>query len=143
MAKHFIEKSIFISASVDRVWEILTSAHFVHEWSQCFGVAVHPETDWNKGSEIIWKDDAGKTSARGIVTAHEGHQLLRIAFEDVVSSVTPILPGKYSETYRIMPDGNHTFLSFYGGEVSKEDQEHHAPLWDKALREMKRLAEEK
>ncbi len=143
MPKYFIEKSILISASVDKVWDILTSAESVHEWSQCFGVAVHPETDWNMGSVIIWKDDNGKIRARGIVTAHEGHQLLRIAFEDAVSVVYPILPGKYSETYRLLEDGNHTFLSFYGGEVSKEDQAHHAPLWDKALKEMKKLAEEK
>jgi uncharacterized protein YndB with AHSA1/START domain len=142
MSKFYIEKSILISASVDKVWDVLTSAAFVHEWSQCFGVAVHPETDWDKGSEIVWKDDNGKPSARGLVTAHEGHQLLRIAFEDHVSSVKPIVPGKYSETYRLLEDGNHTFLSFYGGELSQEDHDHHTPLWDKALSEIKKLSEQ-
>ncbi len=142
MPKFFIETSVLIHAHPDKVWNVLTLPEFVHQWAQAFGEGVYPETDWQMGSEVLWKDKEGNTGARGVVATREEHALLRVAYEDVVSGVSPIVAGKYSETYRLLADGNHTFFSLYAGKLTEEDRTHHRPLWDKALAMIKALAEQ-
>lgn len=140
MTKFFIEKSIIIQASPAEVWKVLTTPDLVNTWSREFGDGIHAEADWQLGGELLWKDKEGNTLTRGLIVSWEPGTLLRIAFEDVLSRVSPLLPGVYSETYRLLDDNGNTFLSVYAGKLHLDGRDHHAPLWDKALAKIKELA---
>ena len=139
MPKFFIEKSLIIHAKPEQVWKVLTTPELVNEWSHEFGDGIHAEADWQLGGELFWKSADGTVLTRGLIVSWEPGTLLRVAFEDVLSRVTPLLPGVYSETYRLLEDNGNTFLSVYAGKLHLDDRDHHAPLWDKALAKMKEL----
>lgn len=81
----FVDKSVEIKAPVSRVWEVLTSEKYTALWAPEFmnGAPFHIESTWKVGEDVLWKDEHGKTTVKGTVTALEFGELLRFTVFDV------------------------------------------------------------
>lgn len=136
-----IKKSIEVNASSDKLWDILVNPINTKQWGNEFGEGAYVETDWAKGSEVLWKDKEGNVGAKGIVEINEHASLLKIVFYDDVNSTPPTSTGKYSESYALSEQDGKSIISIEAGLLSVKDCETHSPLWDKAIVKMKELAE--
>ena len=65
---HFASFNMEISAGKDRVWEVLTSTDFADQiWHILYPNAT-VISDWQRHSEVLVRDDSGKTQKIGTVT---------------------------------------------------------------------------
>lgn len=138
-----IHTSIEINASAEEVWEVLTAPDYTKQWANEFGKGTYVETNWQIGTEVLWKDKGGNIGAKGKVEQHEYPSTLKIAFFDDVNSSISSPTGAYSENYLISKQGDKVTLSIEAGLLPQKDLPTHLPLWDKAIVRMKELAEEK
>jgi hypothetical protein len=70
MSKLFVDKSIDVNASSQRVWDVLTLRQHTAEWASEFsagGPGLYIESGWDLGSPVLWKDKKGMS--QGTVTA--------------------------------------------------------------------------
>lgn len=136
-----IKRSIEINAPAAKVWDVLVNPDYTKQWASEFSDGTYVETDWQKGSDVVWKTKEGTVGAKGIVQINNANALLKVAFYDDVdaSPATPV--GPYSEIYALSPTGDQTILAVESGPLSLKDNLAHAPLWDKAIEKIKRLAE--
>ena len=50
---------ILINAPREKVWNILWTDSTYRAWTSVFGEGSHAETDWNKGSKVLFLNDKG------------------------------------------------------------------------------------
>jgi uncharacterized protein YndB with AHSA1/START domain len=132
-----IEKSIEIDAPIEKVYEVLTNPKLVRGWANAFSEGTYAETDWQPGSTIEWKDKNGYLGAKGVVMENEPPRRITVAYYDDVKDGPPNQPGQYKEVYLVQPGQ----LNIKAGTLSEGDIKVHEPLWDKAIRLIKELAE--
>lgn len=148
MTKLFVDKSVEIHASVQRVWDILTSPVLTVEWASEFtrgGPKLHLESDWTVGSRVTWKDKRGRVMVDGNVTAAVPQSLLRYTVFDVEGPKPAIDPEDGIEFKLTERDGN-TVLWVAQGDFSKmpdgaKYRDLSADIWERALARIKRMAE--
>ncbi|MFC6101053.1 SRPBCC family protein [Olivibacter domesticus] len=137
-----VSKSISIKASAQSVWNILL--HPNNQWGQAFGEGAFIETDWQKGSPVIWKDIEGNIGANGIVMVNNINDYLQVGFYDEVNPPQGTPLGSYVEKFKITEnEANECILHIEAGLLSKKDVSFHSQMWDKALEIMKTLSEKK
>lgn len=137
-----LKKKVTIKAPAEKVWNVLVSPDLVKQWATAFSEGSYVETDWKKGSSVVWKDKEGAVGASGVVTIHLPNMLLKIDFYDDVNARPPsAAPGDYSETYILQPVNGKTELTIYAGLLAVKHTKEHSPLWDKALDLIKSIAE--
>lgn len=138
-----IRKTISINAAAGRVWEVLLDPRFTKEWGGEFMAGCYVESDWEHGSEVVWKDKDGTPFVRGVVSDMEPEALLRVAFYDDLDSRPPEPPGEFTETYELSEEDGQTVLSVTTemGPVDKDTVDKASALWDKAMLKIKQLAE--
>src|SRR3954471_13290365 len=93
MSPLFVDKTIEINAPAPKVWHVLTGRKQTAEWAAEFsagGPKSHPESDWNLGSPVEWKSDAGEVVVEGNVMAREPNRLLRFTAFDTSMPKPPI-----------------------------------------------------
>lgn len=135
-----ITKILEASISPDILWNILTSTEHIIQWASGFGEGTTVDSNFQKGSEVFWKDGEGNVGAKGIVTEREETSKLTISyFDDIDASKNDAL-GDYKERYTIH-GGATTLLTVNAGPLAKKYVKTHDPLWDKALAKIKQLAE--
>jgi uncharacterized protein YndB with AHSA1/START domain len=137
----FIQKSIKVQASVATVWDVLLNPAYTRQWGNAFGEGVYVETDWTKGSEVLWKDKEGEVGAKGVVAVNEPHSLLKVSFYDEVDSTPPAPTGEYAESYALTEKDGISMLSVEAGPLAVKHIKIHSPLWEQALEKIKALAE--
>ena len=144
--KNFIEttsikRSIEINASALKVWQVLVNTDYIKQWASAFSEGTYVETDWKKGSEVLWKTKEGEVGAKGVVEINDAASLLKVVFYEDTNSDRSATPGPYSEVYSLSGSENKTILSVEAGPLSFKDNAVHAPLWDKAIAKIKTLSE--
>jgi uncharacterized protein YndB with AHSA1/START domain len=146
MLKEFVEqgtikKHVEVNATADKLWEVLTAPQYVSQWANAFGEGTYVETDWQKSSEVLWKDKDGNVGARGTVEMSDKGSLLKVLFPDEQESERTARP--YTETYAMSDDDKgRATLSINAGPLALKHMKEHEPLWDKAIAKIKELAEQ-
>lgn len=141
LEKTKIRKQVTIQAPAHSVWQVLTDTTMVKQWASAFSEGAYVESTWQKDAEVIWKDKDGNIGTKGKVTANEpGAQLAVFFYDDVNADLSAPL-GAYYEKYLLTENGNETLLKIEAGPLAFPDAATMSPLWDKALEQMKALAE--
>jgi uncharacterized protein YndB with AHSA1/START domain len=150
MEKLFIEKSIEIDASVEKVWKTLTDYEFTKQWVEegwgKIGVAMNVYSDWKPGSEVLWKKENGTLLVNGNVTKLNPYKLLRFTVFDVNSKEKFIAEEEDGITYTFDEQKGNTILTvrqgnFAGIKEGKKNYEHTKKVWDAVLPKIKELTE--
>ena len=142
MDKQTIHKTVLVTASASKVWEVLIDPTLIKQWGNAFSEGTYVETDWSLGSEVVWKDAEGVVGAKGIVEINQKASLLKVAFYDEIDSKPPTPTGEYSEIFRLSERGDKTLLTIEAGPLEEKFISMHSPLWEKAVLKIKALAEE-
>lgn len=141
-----IRKGIDISASKERVWQVLTDEAYTRRWYAEFSEGTYADTDWSLGSKAVFKDSKGSGLVAKIV-ANKPAELLSMQFqgmvidgvEDCESDLAKALQAGH-ETYHLSGDDVSTRLSIEC-DSDPDSFEMMSASWDKALQRIKRLAE--
>jgi uncharacterized protein YndB with AHSA1/START domain len=135
-----ITKTISFNANKTRVWDMLTDHEQVKRWANAFSEGTYVETDWQKGSDVIWKDKEGNVGAKGSVeTIMHASQLKVVFTDDSVNSSDPL--HTYFETYKLAEKDGHTEMIAEAGPLRKKHIEMMESMWDNAIRIMKEVVE--
>ncbi len=140
--KDVIRRGITINADREKVWEILLDKDAVKSWIAAFGEGTHVDTTWQKGAEVLWKDKEGNVGAKGIVAENITGRLLKVAFFDEIETKKDTPLGEYYESFTLTTVGGKTQLKTEAGLLPLKHVKIHAPLWDKAIENIKTLAEQ-
>ncbi len=54
------EFKISINAPKEKVWDVLWNDPFYRAWTSVFAEGSHAETDWKKGSKVLFLDNKGR-----------------------------------------------------------------------------------
>ena len=141
MSGHIIQKSVSISTSPQKVWQLLTNPSLIGEWASAFSEGTYVESDFHAGSSVVWRTKDGEPGAVGKVTQRKDEQLLEISYYDDVNPDLNDQPGVYKETYSLSTSKDNTILSIKAGPLAGEHYKAHEPLWTNALEKMKAFAE--
>jgi uncharacterized protein YndB with AHSA1/START domain len=137
-----LKKQISIKAPADKVWNALVNKDHVKQWATAFSDGIYVETDWKKGSAVVWKAKDGTVGASGVVVINTPNSLLKVDFYDDVHAGPPSgITGEYSETFILQPADGKTELTIYSGLLAVKHTKEHSPMWDKALALLKAIAE--
>ena len=142
MREYFIEKSVEISAPASKVWEVLVNPEWLKQWASAFAEGTYAESDWEKGSEVSWKDKDGNTGAKGVVIDNDPPKELKIAFYDDVNAGQDSTPGAYTEKFLLSQTESITTLSIVAGPLPEAHYKAHVKLWQQAIEKIKVLGED-
>ncbi|HLO27818.1 MAG TPA: SRPBCC domain-containing protein [Anaerolineales bacterium] len=147
MSRLFVDKTIEIHASPDKVWEVLTRREYTRQWASKFngGSPFYIESDWEMGSPVFWKDSDGNVIVEGNVTALEPNKLLRFTVFDVRGEKPPVTEED-GITYKLSERRGQTDLQVLQGNFSamtdgEKYREMSAEVWEHVLPIMKELSE--
>ncbi len=145
--KLYVEKAIEINAPLFRVWETLTKPELTAHWAPEFngGSPFQIESDWQPGSQVVWKGKDGKVMVEGNVTALEPNKFLRFTVFDVRSE-RPLAKEDDGITYKLTEKDGKTTLWVSQGDFSamaegEKYRDLSAAVWDRVLPKVKHLAE--
>jgi uncharacterized protein YndB with AHSA1/START domain len=131
-----IVKTIDVNVSSEQLWQILVSVDAVTQWAQGFSGGTTVETDFKKGSTVVWKDSTGAVGAKGTVAERiENKKLVLVYPEDGHSS-----SEDYKEDYEITSKNGKTTLTVKAGPLAKKYVKEHEPLWDEVMVKIKEMA---
>lgn len=141
-----IEKSIYINAPKERVWNIMLSDDTYKTWTAPFSEGSAVETDWKEGSKVIFKD-GNNFGLVGIITKSRPYDIFEVEYtaelrdgvEDTTSKDAQSMVGG-SEKYIFEEKGDGTHVSIESF-MTEEYFEKMSLAWDKALQIVKDLAE--
>ena len=97
-----------------KVWEILTNGKYTKQYM--FG--CEPQTNWEKGSELLWKDPNGKVLVKGkIVEVEKGSKLHYTTF-DPNAGIEDTAENYMLVTCDLIGQGNICLLKVTQGDFS-------------------------
>ncbi len=129
-----IIKTLDVGVSPDQLWPLLITVDAVTQWAEGFSGGSTVESDFRKGSSIVWKDNTGTVGARGIVSERdENKKLVFTYFEDGEQPN----PDSYKEEFILNGNNGQTTLSIKAGPLSKKYVKMHDPLWDEVVIKLK------
>ncbi len=143
-----IQKTIFINAPKEKLWNIMLEDATYREWSAEFHAGSYYKGEWKEGTEIEFLGPAEDGKADGGILM----RVKEIRPYDFVSleSITDIVDGKASPAGSQWAGSleNYTFIEHDGGTellIDTAAPEDYATmmsdLWDKALVKLKEIAE--
>ncbi len=144
--KLFIEESIEINASTDKIWDALTRTESTRAWANNFvGAGGEIVSDWKLGRSVLWKDNEGSVIVEGNVTAAEPYKLLRFTVFDVLSQ-RPAVTDEDGITYQLTAMSDKTHLQVRQGDFSAmpdgtKYREMSTDIWKRVLPAVKAVAE--
>ena len=135
-----VVRKLAIHAPVSRVWKALTDPGEISQY--LFG--THTETDWKKGSPIIYRGEwQGKSYLdKGAIIDIIPNKLLHTTYFSSMSGKED-RPEHYANViYRLEPQGEDTLLTLTQDHVDSEEQQKHLEgNWDLVLGGLKKLVE--
>ena len=141
-----IKKEIAIDAPKEIVWQVLLNDEFTRQWYEAFSPGSHAETDWQVGSKAVFTDNTCSGLVSRIVE-NKQYEVIAMEFEGAVdkgvedydsSMANAIRGGK--EIYRLSEESGSTQLSI-AADMDENYFEMMSAAWDKALEQLKTLAE--
>ena len=141
LEKTIIRRKVAISSTAEKVWKVLVDPSFTRQWAAQFSEGAYVETDWEKDSDVVWKDKDGNVGAKGKVAENDAPKKLKVVFYDDVNATHETALGRYAETYSVQQNDGKILLSIEAGPVAHKEADQMAPMWDNAIAKMKELAE--
>ena len=140
------EFSILIHASNETVWNVLWSKETYPEWTAPFCEGSIAETDWQKGSKVLFlgPDGGGMVSVISEKIPNEfmsfEHKGVVVnGIEDYTSEMAREWQGSL-EYYRLQARDGKTEL-FVDMDIATSHKDYFLSTWPKALQKVKELAE--
>lgn len=141
--QHFI---ILIDAPRERVWQILWNDQSYREWTSVFGEGSRAETDWKKGSKVLFLGGSNE----GMVSKIEENitnefmsirhlGIVKNGVEDMDSEEVKKWKGAM-ENYTLKDVNGKTEL-IIDMDISEEHSDYFQTTWPKALEKVKEIAE--
>jgi uncharacterized protein YndB with AHSA1/START domain len=127
-----------IDAPAHEVWQILTTNELVKEWAAAYAEGLSIQTGWKTGDTVTWKTSNGAVRASGRIGACEPDRLLRFDYDRYL----PAEGGAFSETFEIQPGSGRTRLSLTAGADNDAILTALKSPIEKAIEEIRSLAEE-
>ena len=140
------EFKISINASKERVWDILWNDSTYRAWTSVFAEGSHAESDWQKGSKILFLDGKGAGMVSQIVEKIPNEFMSFKHLGEVKDGVQDTSSDKVSEwagaveNYTLNSVNGKTELKVYMN-IADEFMEYFLKTWPKALDKVKELAE--
>lgn len=143
-----LQFSVLIDAPRERVWEVLWNEQSYSEWTVVFGEGSRVQTDWKKGSKVLFlgSTDEGMVSMINDLRPNEFMSfkhlgMIKDGVEDVSSDKVKEWNGAM-ENYTLRNVNGKTELSV-DMDITAEHKEHFQNIFPKALEIVKQLAEKK
>ena len=144
-----MEFKITISAPKEKVWNILWDDATYPEWTSAFATGSKAETDWKKGSKVLFLDgnNSGMVSTIAENIPNEFMSIKHLGnvkngIEDLDSEEARQWSGTF-ENYTLRTVSGETELQVVmgGAEIPQEFEDYFKDAWPKALDKLKALAE--
>lgn len=138
--------NITINASRERVWDVLWGSETYPAWTAPFAEGSNAQTDWQKGSRVLFTDGSGSGMISEIAEKvpneymsfrHLG--MLIDGVEDLESEKVKKWAGAY-ENYTLKTAGNGTEV-IVDIDIDEEHKDYFTESWPKALNKLKEIAE--
>lgn len=136
-----ITKTVEIDAPKSKVWDVITDTAKVNQWANAFSEGTYVETDWQPGSQVLWKDASGDAGANGRIMANNKDEKLHMQYYDDVNAAADAPLGEYHEIFALNELGGKTVLTINAGPLPQMYYSKHEPLWTKAVEAIKQMAE--
>lgn len=152
MEELFVTKSIEIEASAASVWKVLTEEAYTKQWigegwgeEGIKGMII--SSDWEPGSEVLWKNKSGAVLVKGRVTELNPYKLLRFTAFDAAGDDKFPLTHEDGITYELSEQDTYTTLHVRQGDFSviENAEKYHkkmSEIWERILQKVKALAED-
>jgi uncharacterized protein YndB with AHSA1/START domain len=140
LADHVATAAIEINAPRGRVWSALTDPEQIEKYM--FGSRV--ETDWERGSPIVWKGEyQGKTyEDKGKILEIEPERRLKVTHFSPLSGREDVPANYHTLIYELEQRGDKTGVSLsQDNNGSEEEAEHSRANWEKMLTGLKEVVE--
>ena len=141
--QHF---NITIDAPREKVWDILWTDDTYRKWTSVFSEGSHAETDWQKGSKVLFLDGKGSGMVSEIADNIPNEYLSIRHLGMVNDGVEDLESEKVKEWAGAME--NYTLKSVDGKtelvvdmDINDEYKDYFINTWPKALDKVKELAE--
>ena len=138
---------ISINAPADKVWETLWDKSKYPQWTSVFSPGSNVETDWQKGSKVLFLDGNGSGMLARIhdlqpnrLMSFQHYGVVNDGVEDTTSDKVKEWAGAFENYHLDEKDGSTTLLVEM--EVTKEYEDYFEKTWPKALEKVKALAEQ-
>ena len=138
--------SISINASREKIWDVLWSDGSYRKWTSVFAEGSRAETDWKKGSKVLFHDGKGDGMVSTIIEnipnefmsiKHLGE--VKNGIEDTTSEKVKQWAGAM-ENYTLKEINGKTELNV-DMDIAEEYKDYFLTTWPKALEKIKELAE--
>lgn len=140
------EFTVSINAPREKVWEVLWRDDTYRAWTSVFSEGSHAETDWKKGSKVLFLDGKGSgmvsTIADNVPNEYMSIKHLGVVkdgVEDTESEEVKKWAGAF-ENYTLRPVNGNTELEVKI-DISEEWKDYFTTTFPKALNKVKELAE--
>ena len=137
---------ILIDAPREKVWNILWNDQSYREWTSVFGEGSRAETDWKKGSKVLFLGGSGEGMVSRIAEnipnefmSIEHLGMVKNGVEDLESNEVKQWAGAF-ENYTLIYVNGKTEL-IVDMDVTDEHKDYFQNIWPKALEKVKALAE--
>jgi hypothetical protein len=144
-----MEYTITINAPAEKVWKTLWEDATYRAWTSAFHESSRAETDWKKGSKVLFLNDKNEGMASTITDnvpnkfmgiKHLG--LVADGVEDYDSEEAKKWAGSYENyTLNEINGATEVKVEMGGAEIPKEFADHFAEAWPRALNKLKELAQ--
>jgi len=138
--------SIRVNASREKIWDVLWSDGSYRQWTSVFAEGSRAETDWKKGSKVLFHDGKGDGMVSTIIEnipnefmsiKHLGE--VKNGIEDTASEKVKQWAGAM-ENYTLTEVDGKTELNVEM-DIAEEYKDYFLTTWPKALEKIKELAE--
>ena len=139
--------SISVNASREKIWDVLWSDGSYRQWTSVFAEGSRAETDWKKGSKVLFHDGKGDGMVSTIIEnipnefmsiKHLGE--VKKGIEDTTSEKVKQWAGAM-ENYTLTEVDGKTELNV-DMDIAEEYKDYFLTTWPKALEKIKQLAEQ-
>ena len=135
-----------INASPEKVWKMLWADDTYRKWTSAFAEGSYAETDWKKGSKVLFTDGEGRGMVSRIAENRPNEYMsiqhlgeVKDGVEDTTSEKVKAWAGAH-ENYTLKRANGKTEL-IVDMDITEEFKELFSKMWPVSLDNVKRLSE--
>ncbi|MCW3116756.1 MAG: Activator of Hsp90 ATPase 1 family protein [Chitinophagaceae bacterium] len=140
---------ITINAPKEKVWNTLWNDATYREWTAAFAEGSRAETDWQKGSKVLFLD-AKNSGMVSTIAENKSNEFMSIkhlgiikeGVEDLDNAESKQWAGAFENyTLQTVKGSTELTVDMGGADIPKEFMDYFIMAWPKALEKLKELAE--
>lgn len=142
-----IEKSIFINAPVEKVWDTMLNDETYRTWTAEFNPSSYFEGDWSLGSDMRFLGEGEGGVVGGMlakITDNQKYEYVSMEHYGIINgdeideSAQEWVGAKEAYTFESKDGGTELKIEV---DVSSEEKDNMSGSWDKALAKLKEICE--